>query len=112
MKLIERPAGCTISAVITLDRNLSEFDEIYLYLFTSISNPIKFFYGVKKGWLEATALSENQLQIVAPATMTKKLSGELLFSIAPHSENTIEQIGRAKKSMGIDVKQDYPLQDL
>jgi len=112
MKLTDIPAGCTITALVTLDQNISEYDAIYLYLFTSVSNPIKFYFGEKKGWIEAVEVTANQLKIVAPASVTKNLSGELFFSIAPHDSATTEIIGRGKKSLGINVKQDYPTQDV
>lgn len=112
MALINKYAGTTLRfASVTLKNNvgspinISSFDNIFVEVYTSTANIVKFSLIEKDGYNSLTQLTSNSFTFVVLSEKTKHFRGECFMEIKGVKEDAIvllENNGIGKASTGIN----------
>lgn len=95
METIKSFSGSTIPISITFPKSASEYESIYIWIYTSELKPFKFYFGKKDGYYEAVqGETEDKIRCVLTSEMTKNMVGKIYIdaylkdSLSGEEDNT------------------------
>jgi len=96
MKTIEIGAGTTFNITIPLDKEISEYENVLIALYTDKNKSVKFSYVEKEGYnkLEAGSTTSELVGVLTSA-QTDKMRGLLTMELAAQEIGTTENVGKS-----------------
>lgn len=101
---MEIGSGTTFNINIPLDKAITEYDNIFISLYTNAAYPVRFSYLTKTGFNKLDiGNSTSQLVGVLTSTQTAKMSGNLYMEMKAIDETTPdENIGNSVPTLVTD----------
>jgi len=104
-------AGSTIDlSNISLPKSITEYDKLYIYIYTSQSNIVKFAYPEKTGYNSITVKEDDtNITFKVLSKQTAKFDGALYFLIKLIDDGEVltEDDAVGAKDLGIDIINNY-----
>jgi hypothetical protein len=102
---MEIGSGTTINITIPLDKAITEYDNIFISLYTNAAYPVRFSYLTKTGFNKLNVgNTSSQLIGVLTAAQSAKISGDLYMEMRAIDETTPdENIGNSIPTLVVDA---------
>ena len=89
---MEIGSGTTINITIPLDKAITEYDNIFISLYTNSAYPVRFSYLTKTGFNKLNqGNTSSQLIGVLTAAQTAKMTGDLYMEMRAIDETTPDE---------------------